>query len=230
MLLEVQAQDMLRRPMSQVEPLNVCDLVALAELPDVPRSFAPALQLFVNRASREIADIPNGKAWLEFLEEYAQLEGYQVPETFRGWMVREKDKGEIRNAERIHDVLTQWSEDQPEAFELAEGETEVVTVSHPPPSDRPTRERAPAAPRQPKVVTSEEAERRQWIVELVLDRVASAPESGLGEHVLVAGVRHRAKEKYPTLVPADVTSVLRELKDTGRIRYSAGRWAAIRRY
>jgi hypothetical protein len=236
-MLEVQSQDLLRRPLAQIEPANVLDLVALHEQPEAPRTLRSALASFVQRVSGEIADIPGGKPWLDFLEEFAPIEGRQIPETFRGWIARESERGSERAPERTRAVLAEWATQQPEPFALGAANTRVVTVHHPPPAASssapreraPRAERAPAAPR-PKAVSSEDTERRQWITELVLERVAEAPEAGLSEPVLLAGVKHRAKELFPTLVPADVLSVLRELKAAGRIRGSAGRWASIRRW
>ncbi len=236
-MLEVQSQDLLRRPLAQIEPANALDLVALHELPEAPRTLKSALVAFVQRVSGEIADIPGGRPWLDFLEEFAAFGGGQVPETFRGWIARESERGTERAPERTHAVLTSWSADEPIPFALGAAHTKVVTVHHPPPANSSSspRERVPRAERAAptprlKAVSSADTERRQWITDLVLERVAEAPEAGLSEPVLLAGVKYRAKELFPTMVPADVLSVLRELKTAGRIRGSAGRWASIRRW
>ena len=65
----------------------------------------------------------------------------------------------------------------------------------------------------------------QVLSELCLERLGQAHESGLKEAVLIAGVRHRARETYPNVNPHEVTGVLKTLKEQGRVRYSAGRWS-----
>ncbi|MBA2321401.1 MAG: hypothetical protein H0V89_09615 [Deltaproteobacteria bacterium] len=238
-MLEVQSQDLLRRPLAQIEPPNVLDLIALHELPESPKALKNALAAFVQRVSGEIVDIPGGKPWLDFLEEFAVINGKHVPETFRACIAREAERGEARAPERTRAVVAHWALEEPLPFLLGAANTRFVTVHHPPPASSPNasspRERAPRAERaaaapKPKAATTDDSERRQWITDMVLERVAEAPEAGLSEPVLLAGVKHRAKDLFPTLVPADVLSVLRELKAAGRIRGSAGRWASIRRW
>lgn len=237
-MLEVQAQEMLRRPLAQLEPQNVLDLVALHELPDAPKSIAGALALQVSRMGAEINDIPNGRPWTEFLDEFDRFDGSQVPSTFRTWLRRESERGELRSPDRVHALLSKWDQVEPTPFELGKGMTRIHTTVHeaPPPKARsaprergPAAERAPAAPKA-KPVSSEDTEKAAWITEVVLERIAGATESGLAEGVLIAGVKHRAKEIYPKLLPVEITTVLRQLKDANRLRYSAGRYMPLRRY
>ncbi len=237
-MLEVQAQEMLRRPLAQLEPQNVLDLVALHEHPDAPKSIAGALALQVTRMGGEINDIPNGKPWTEFLDEFDRFDGTQVPTTFRTWMKRESERGDARKPERIHSLLAKWEAAEPELFELGKGVTRIHTTVHETPAAKPRsapRERGPAAERAPaaprvKAVSSEDTEKAQWITDVVLERIAGATESGLAEGVLIAGVKHRAKEIYPKLLPVEITTVLRHLKEANRLRYSAGRYIPLRRY
>lgn len=234
-LLEVQLQDLLRRPMSQLAPVNVLDLIALAETEGRPRSLERSLQLFVERVSASIADLPAGQAWEEFLAEIEHVEGSRVPHRFRQILERETQRDD-RDEEEVFALLTKWGEQDPVPFELGQEKARVTrAVAADPPEDRPERKRAgtpraKAAPRQPKTITEEDRDRNDWIAETVLERVAGAGEKGLGEQVLIAGVRHRARELYPMLTPIEITTVLKALKETGRVRYSAGRWSAPARW
>lgn len=235
-MLEVQGQEMLRRPTAQLEPLNLLDLIALFENPSHPKAIANALGLWVGRAEREMADIPSGRPWMEFLDEYASVPGRHVPETFRGWLRRQAERGEGRAADRIHQLLARWAGEEPEPFLLGKLVTRVVTVAAPPPeptsreraSVRAPRDRAPEVTRAAAPVA--DPAQHQWLVDVVLERVAQAPESGLAEAVLLAGIKHRARDRFPHLSPADIQAVLRELKANNRVRYSAGRYSPTRRY
>ena len=73
-MLEVQIPDMLRRPMGQLAPANVCDLVALAEYDDCPRTLKEGLDKFVERTAKEVTDIPPGTLFEGFLDELAEIE------------------------------------------------------------------------------------------------------------------------------------------------------------
>ena len=66
--------------------------------------------------------------------------------------------------------------------------------------------------------------------DLVLEKLARASENGLGEQVLIAGLRHQAKGRYPDLQASEVTAVLRALRDHGTVRHSAGRWSLPARF
>jgi len=46
----------------------------------------------------------------------------------------------------------------------------------------------------------------------------------------VAGVCHRARESYPGLAGNEVLAILRELKKTGQVRQSVGRWRLASRW
>lgn len=235
-LLEVQLQDLLRRPMGQIALANVLDVITLAETEGRPRSLERSLQLFVERIAANIADLPRGAPFEELLAELSEMEGDRVPHRFREILQQESERSD-RDGERIGELLEKWAEKEPRPFELGQQRAKVtraVSVAQPAGDERPRRRvgsgSRPASTGRERVVTEDDRERQSWIAETVLERVAGAGERGLGEQVLIAGVRHRARERYPTITPSEITTVLKALKESGRVRYSAGRWSAPARW
>jgi len=241
-LLEVQLQDLLRRPMGQLALVNVLDLVALSETEGRPRSLDRSLQLFVERITASIADLPAGPPWVEFLSELESIDGERVPPRFRELLAREAAREDRdRDRDRVDALLAAWSEREPAPFELGKQRANVLraVTSEAPASPRTPRSGGRSAPARPRpaqparrerFVSDDDREKAAWITELVLERVASAGDKGLSEQVLVAGLRHRARDRYPNLTPAEINAVLKTLRDSGRVRYSAGRWSAPGRW
>ena len=89
MMLEVTITDALRKPVGQLEPVTLADLLALAESEDAPKSIKPALVRFQERIGREIADIPDGTSWAEFVGEFRELDASRVPAWLRGVIASE---------------------------------------------------------------------------------------------------------------------------------------------
>jgi hypothetical protein len=246
-LLEIQLNDMVRRPLGQIAPVNIMDLVELAETQGRPAALDKALQTFVEGVGRQIADIPKGRSWDDYLTELEGLPGRQVPHRFRQMLELETTR-DNRAAPRVRALLERWNAEPPEPFALGLTMAKVIrSVDVPPPkmgdgtgAPREKRSRARArteggergpivrsAPR-PKVIR--DIDRFTYIQEQLLERLARATEHGLAEAVLVAGVRHAAKESYPDLTPVEVTGILRQMRDGHVVRYSAGRWSLQTRF
>ncbi|MEM6926505.1 MAG: hypothetical protein AAF602_06225 [Myxococcota bacterium] len=237
-LLEVQLPDVLRRPLSQLAPLNVLDLVELAQTEERPKSLGRGLDNFVLAISRQMADIPDGQPWEEFVAEFEPIGGDRVPHRFREIWKAEAERPE-RSGESALALLERWAEAEPEPFELNARHAKVQRTD---PTRRkktetggrsrsPGRTRSSGGSGGPKSkVPVVDTERQAFIQDLVLEKLARASENGLGEQVLIAGLRHQAKGQYPDLLPNEVTAVLRSLKDHGTVRYSAGRWSLPARF
>ncbi|MBX2801165.1 MAG: hypothetical protein KTR31_26025 [Myxococcales bacterium] len=239
-LLEVQLSEMLRKPLGQLAPINVMDLIELAHTEGRPRSLARGLDAFVEGVARQIADIPSGRPIEEFVEELEDLEGARVPNRFREILLEQIERDE-RIGDRITTLLERWSGQEPTPFELNARQARVTRAEV---KRRGVAREASSAPRERRGRGTRrssgggggssrpvgDTERSAFIQDLCLEKLARASENGLGEHVLVAGVRHQAKSRYPDLLPAEVTAVLRALKDTHRVRYSAGRWSLPTRF
>lgn len=237
-LLEVQLPDMLRRPLSQLAPINVLDLIELAHTEGRPRSLARGLDNFVQAVPRQMADIPAGPPWDEFVAEFDEIGGDRVPLAFREIWLAEAARRE-RAGEPALALLERWSEHEPEPFELNARKARVQRMD--PTKRRKTetggRSRSPGRARSEGSSTPRaraapviDSERQSFIQDLVLEKLARAAENGLGEQVLLMGVRHQAKDRYPDLQAAEVTAVLRALRDHGTVRQSAGRWSLPTRF
>jgi hypothetical protein len=233
--VEVMVQDMLRRPMGQLEPRNLLDLVAISEL-EQPLSFRTALNELVKRTKQEIRDLPNGQVWRAWLAEFEPLEPRHIPLTFRQMLIAETERQE-RETERLKELLEDWALEEPEPFQFATSgpRPKVTTIQAVDAEPEPVRPAAAARSAGPKAAPARRSELSQMddtlrmtIREVCLDRIRQSTEKGLGEQVLVAGVRHRLREKYPKLTPQQVVAVLKELKEDGVLRGSAGRWSFVR--
>lgn len=246
-LLEVQLQNLLRRPMGQLAPENVLDLLALAEAEGRPRSVGKQLEQFVERCGNELADMPP-PAFTEFLDEVQPIDADRVPLTFRLWLEREAARTG-RDTARIEGWLEELNAVEPTPFALGEVKAKVEHGHAAARRDIPTarvkggrglqpagrsstpRTRSPSAPRI-DVGGGPSPDKLRVIEKICMERLNGATDKGLAEAVLIAGVRHRAKtEGYEDVTPAEVTSALRGLKTADRVRTSAGRWmSTVRRW
>jgi hypothetical protein len=245
-LLEIQLNDMVRRPLGQIAPVNIMDLVELAGTEGRPPSLDRALQAFVEGVGRQVADIPKGRSWDEYLDEIEELPGRCVPHRFREMLALETTR-DNRAADRVRGLLERWSAEAPEPFALGLTTARVTrSVEVPAPmrgdGTGAPRERKPRPPRasgterkptsrpppRPKVIA--DIDRFTFVQEQLVERLARATEQGLAEAVLIAGVRHAAKESYPDLTPVEITGILRQMRDGHVVRYSAGRWSLQTRF
>ena len=122
-LLEVQLQNLLRRPMGQLALINAMDLLALSELESPPRSVVTELARFVERCSTEVAELPPS-GMNELLDELGSVEATRVPETFRAWLLRESGR-DIRDQSRIREILDGYEGVDPEPFVIGERSAKV---------------------------------------------------------------------------------------------------------
>jgi len=241
-LLEVTLPELVRKPTSQLHTINVLDLVELAGTDGVSKSLAKALSSFVDNLGRQIADLPRGRSFDEWLEELASVPAGRVPTRFREILAHE---GEERDHSGVRDLLASWEGTEPIAFELNKVKTKVQKAEavkprrpSPEPSSAPRgsgggrarSSRSSSEPARKIAGPVVDTERQTFLEQICMERLASATEKGLAEVVLVAGVRHRAKGTYDDVTPKQVKAALEALKDSSRARYSAGRWAAASRW
>ncbi len=240
-LLEVQTQDLLTLPSGQLEPANVADLFALAEHDSPPKSMRRGLDLFVKRCCLEIGEIADGQL-PAFVKDYMDVPPERIPQSFRDLIV-ELSQRESRDSTKLEPLIEHFEGTEPTPFEFGEKTVKVqrATAANKPRSSRTSRGGGrsrsssggrSARPKPRKIDTSGptmDVDKRNWVVETVMERLGEAREKGLSEAVLVAGIRHRAKAVYPKLMPFEITSVLSDLEKAGRVRKSAGRWSRARR-
>lgn len=240
--LEILIGDLVEKPLGQVDPVNVADLFALYECPDVPVNARRRMSTYQGRISTEIADIPSGPELANAVEEWKAVPADRLPESLRQVFREEADKPKrsFRDRQLLLELIAQWDGIDAEAFVVskqmppvakvraAPGETaapRVQKLKSSEPVEASPRKRAPAAKASTaKAQPVEDPKRRAWVREVAYQRLAHAPEQGLMEEVLVVGIKHRARERYPELLRPDILSVLREMAKHGQVRTSAGRW------
>lgn len=249
-LLQVQIPEMLRRPIGQVALVNVMDLMQLSVTEGRPKTIEKQLQTFVGGIGRQVADIPRGRSWEMFVEDLEELSGAQVPEMFRE-VVRAEAERRSEMGSRVDDLLARWAEMEPEPFEIGtravriqKAEMQQPRGPSPEPSAAP-REKTPraagssssrssgegakaSAPRAKPIL---DTERHDYVVRQCVERLSRCTsDRGLAETVLVAGVRHAGRDLYPDMTPIEITTILKQLRDANRVRYSAGRWSIPTRF
>src|SRR5688500_2177005 len=220
----------MRRPIGQIAPVNLMDLIELASTAGRPKEIDAALQRYVDGIARQVADIPHGRSWESYLEDLEELEPAAVPHRFRALLEAESaDRPDTTT--RVRKILDRWATAGPEAFQISVGKARIQRAElvqprgpSPEPSSAPrerdgTRTRGPSAkgdkaPAAPRSKPIADLDRHQFVVSQALERLGRNPEKGLAETVLVAGVRHAAKDRYPDMTPLEVVTVLKQLKDT----------------
>ncbi len=247
-LLQVQIPEMLRRPIGQVALVNVMDLIELSATDGRPKPLDKQLQTFVGGIRRQVTDIPKGRSWEMFLEDLEELPPEHVPHAFRAMLAEESEfRPDTRT--RVAELLERWSTVEPLPFDVGtravriqKAEMEKPRVATEPsaaPRERAPREPGAAKPRAEKAASAAgsrakpvlDTERHDYVVQQCVERLARcSSDRGLAENVLVAGVRHAGKDQYPDLTPIEITTVLKQLKDANRVRYSAGRWSIPTRF
>ena len=235
--LEVVVPDALRLPIGQLAPISVAEMMALAASEQVPSALKSGLDGFCKRMEAEIADLPEASL-VTFAETLGGHDAAQVPERLRAAVHAAAGKVSSVARHKVDAGTTAWAEAPPTAFEVGQGkgpkvvrteQTRAEASTSGKSSSGATKERAaPAKRTRTKVIA--DPEQTRWIEGQVLERLAGRSENGLAEVVLIAGIRHAARGTYPHLTAPEVTAVLKGLKESGRVRHSAGRWSVPGRW
>ena len=251
--LEATITDALRRPRTELAPETFADLVAVASSPEAPSAIAGSLRKFLERIERDIADIPDGKPWIAFVEEITALEPARVPSWLREAILAEAAK-ETRHADTL-DVtqlaVSDWEDEVPEPFALGDRGAKV---------ERSTRAAQPRvagsinsrkaigvagtkrkrtrrsggerkAPRRiqpPRRALDED--KLNLLIQTISERLGHYTDNGLGEQVLMVGIAKQVKSSFPDVRGKDVLDALKTMDDRGLVRRSAGRWKLVRRW
>jgi hypothetical protein len=240
--LEIMTGDLVAKPLGQVSLANVADLFALAELEGLPPVMRRRLAPYRQRIGIEIGDLPAGPPIEGFIEELLGVEPGRIPMSLREALIAESERpkwGELEQA-LFARAREHWESAPPMEFELEESRPVMKKVAAEAPRDdgpaRPGQARAaripkeraaptPRAPKEPEV----DPERAAWVRQVCMERLVASREKGLAEQVLVAGIRHRAREVYGDLTPREVVLVLKSLEATGRVKHTAQRWMIMGR-
>ncbi|MBW1878357.1 MAG: hypothetical protein JRI25_08770 [Deltaproteobacteria bacterium] len=229
--LEVLIQDAIRKPILQISPQTLTDLVALSELESLPKPLRRDLDVFAGRVSQEIADLPDGQVIREFLEALDEVDGAKVPDTIREYILREstRDGRAPEGREHAQRLLVKWEALDPELVELSGIAPRIQQVEEEPPEEE---HKATSKPKR-KVKKRQEPENPElakWLSTALLEKLTQYRDAGLAEAVLIAGIRKDAEHLYPTLMPWEINKILRTLQQAGQVRRTAGRWVRVGRF
>jgi hypothetical protein len=230
--IEVLIQDAIRKPILQISPETLTDLVALSELESLPTPLRRDLGVFTGRVSQEIADLPDGQVIREFLEGLDEIDGERVPETIRSYILREseRDGRAPEGREQAQGLLTKWGAQDPESLELSSETPRIQQVEEAPRDEEPVAAPHKAKRKKPKKRDTEDPEKAKWLSAAILEKLTLYRDAGLAEAVLIAGIRKDAEETYPALMPWEINKVLRTLQQAGQVRRTAGRWVRVGRF
>lgn len=241
--LEVTLMDALSLPVGRVSTLDLVAMFALSETEGVPKNLRKDLGVFATRIENEVADLPDGSLLKDMAIELQDVPAEQIPVRFRDLIKREAERATRDAGERalLQSVLDAAADIEPEAFPIGGGHGPSITRTEqtPPPSSlkagkaakaKKTGGRTKAATRSARAVVVEDPERTKWLRTKLMERLAGYSEAGLSEMVLIAGITHAGKPVYPRLMPGDIQKVLKELKESGQLRHSAGRWSVPGRW
>ena len=125
--LQVTIADALRRPMRQLEPTTLVELLSLSEAEGLDSHLVKDLVTFQKRIAQEMGDIPDGTSWTEFIADIGGLAANTVPASMRSMMLHQKESPS-RSQESVElagNLLEQWSAVPPEVFVLGTGEAKI---------------------------------------------------------------------------------------------------------
>ena len=204
--------DLLSVPALEHVPVTLMDLLALADLEELPLETGGAIKDFEERSKREVGVIPEGEEWNTFLDDYVERAPGGIPIAFRKILRGETERRTGPDRQRCVDMLERWAMTEPEGFHIAGVAAEE--------EEGEGTERA----RRPRADDLEDKD--EYLELLCMERLASVSGSGLSELVLVAGLHRRASERFPDVRRQDIQATLRTLRERGVVRVERGRWKA----
>lgn len=236
--VEVELPALVALPIHQLAGGTLADLMALCERDDLAPGTSVRLRGYPDRVARSLKDLPGGNPIGAVLDELSTVEASHVPASLRHVLQVEADRRGSPDGDAIVSLLGSWSESEPEAFAFGERRVKTREVREGPRRKEKlgTRQAGVAeAPRReaprPRNAPPQTANPQQtgWVRQTVLERLLKTAGAGLLEPVLLAAVRHRARERFPELTENDIRAVLRQMANQGEIRFSARRWLAAGR-
>ena len=238
-ILQIELAEAVRKPIPAIEIGTLLDMVALSEVEGLPKRLSKMLTTFVGRVENEIVDLPES-TFRQLAQDLTDIAPERVCASFRKIIQVECDRDGRSDAGRgrLETLLEAWQPVDPELIEVSSAAPKIQRAG-----EMGTREkriggvveapkartrRASTAARKVSAPAGD-PERDSYVRQQILERLANK-DSGLKEMVLVAGVRHHAKASYPRLLPNDVLTVLKRMKETEAIKFSAGRWFIEKRW
>jgi len=234
--VEVELPALVQRPLHQLAGGTLADLLALCELEELAPAMKVRLRNYPERVNRALRDLPPGNPIAGILDELEPVEAEHVPATLRTALQGEAERRGGADGSAILELLGMWKDTDPSPFEfgskrvatrkLAEGRRrkEKLGVRQAGVAEAPKPRKA--APKK-SAAAGVDPEQAMWIRQTVHERLSATAGAGLLEPVLLAAVRHRARERFPSLVEPDIRKVLRQMSNQGEIRFSARRWLPV---
>lgn len=230
--LEVTITDAIRKPMAQLTPVTLADLIALAESDKAPKSLRAGLDRMLDRMGREISDVPDGPPWAEFVGEVSSLDAERVPGWLRTHLVEEgsREGRDPASAALVAKAAEGWEDTEPKAFDVGAGSAPMI---------RSTKAAKPSAQSRSKKPVTRRATRKpdpvdealiDHLIQVCSDRLSRYTERGLAEQVLMVGIRKQVQAEHPQVRGSHVLAALKEMEDRGLLRKSAGRWILLRKW
>ena len=237
-LLSVMAQDLLLHPLGRLSCQTLTDLFAVSELGEaLPVDLRRELGSWSVRMTAEVGDLPDGEPLQSFLEELEAQGATAVPESLRGAVRSRGQRPELSSASRalLEALQTAWSEATPEPARPGAVSVAVTRTASKEPKKRTPRTgqaakqralRTPRAPEPPRAASADTVE--GWLHRYFFERLATYPDGGLKEPMLVHGAMQQSPHEGLTRV--QVLAELRRLKESGKLVQSAGRWRLKQRW
>jgi hypothetical protein len=216
----VLTSDTLRTPLVRLDPITLCDLLALSELADgLGVALKRDLDLFRAQMIRELEDLPDGPPLRDFAVVLGEVAPGKVPQSLRAAVEAIiPDRKDLEAIDLLKSLLARWEPTPPEDFPPPPKTEKAVKEKRT--ATKAPKEKAEKKARTP--VSQVDASRAEWVRADVLERLQNYGHDGLKEAIVVAGARHRSPWK--DLTEKEVLAVLRQMERDGAVRHSAGRW------
>jgi len=222
-MVAVLTSDVIRQHIDRIDTGTLADLFALSEL-NLSGPLGGDLGNWAARAGREVLDLPDTGARVEFLERVARLPADSVPARMRA-AIREL-KPTVGTTAILAALETAWEATPPTPVVLpaakARAQTKAPVAAGAPKAPSAPRSTAPRTPRTPASMV--DPRRAEWVREDVTVRL-SAPEyreRGLKESILVEGIRRRSP--YKDLTSQEILAEMRKLERERKLKHTAERW------
>ena len=228
--LSVLVQDLVRKPLVGLDPRSLSDLFALADEEALPGDLRRDLTKFRAQMLREIADLPDGEKFQDWLQDLLAVPASRIPDVLRQAVLSRVEDLGLRPAtlELLEKAEQYFASQESAGVEITKRAAQRVQKGPDvlSPEERKKRRASGQTRRVPKV--EKNPERSQWIRADLLDRLGNYGGQGLKQAMLLAGAKHRAP--WEDLNDAEILAVLRDLEKAGKIKRTTNRWAVKGRW
>lgn len=214
--------DVLRQHIERVHPACIADLYALSEL-SLPGGLKADLLNWSSRATREIADLPDGEGRKIFVAGVAEVLPARVPKSLREAILGLMGSSGGDTAGFLEDLARIWEATPPEVVTLpVKKVTKLPAMTA---GGDIIQRKVAGAPKKAAAAKTPAAlvdpARGLWVRDDVVSRLQPY-ERGLKETVLVSTTVHRSP--YKDMTEAEVKTELRKLERERKLKHTGDRW------